>query len=67
MQQQDQKFVNTVGSQVPESSEEHKDKSCTARAYRAPQLFLIGKAVNLTRGGIAGQERDAVGRPLYLS
>lgn len=63
MKQQDQKFVNTVGSQVPESSEEHKDKSCTARPYRAPQLFLIGKAVNLTRANESGSYKDSASRP----
>ncbi len=61
MKQQKHKFANTMVSQVPESAGQWKDEKDVIQSYRTPQLFVVGKAVDLMKNNISGQLRDGTG------
>lgn len=62
MERQDQQPVETLASQISESSEENQDKNCAAqRPYRSPQVLLVGKAKRLMAGHSAGSNYDGQG------
>ena len=59
MEHQDQKPIETLESQMPESTEKRQDKIYATHPYRAPQVFLIGKAKRLMRSNYQGTVWDA--------
>jgi hypothetical protein len=58
MERQDQKLIETLESQIPESLEEPQEKSCVTPSYRAPQVFLVGNAKRLVAGHPYGNYYD---------
>lgn len=64
MERQDQKPIETLESQMPESleepqeNEEPQEKSCVTPPYRAPQVFLVGNAKRLVAGHPYGDYYD---------
>ncbi|HEU5375110.1 MAG TPA: hypothetical protein VFV38_06715 [Ktedonobacteraceae bacterium] len=47
--------------QIPAVSEKHEDKHSTGQQYRAPQVFLVGKAQRLIAGMTTGKYKDGSG------
>lgn len=61
MKLQDQRIIETLKTQMPEHTEEHKAKSCTHQPYRTPEVFLVGKAKRLMAGLSLGPNFDTQG------
>jgi hypothetical protein len=65
MEHKDQRPIETVESRMSESSEERQDKNYGTRPYRAPQVFLVGKAKRLMTSSSSGVATDAHGLYAY--
>lgn len=61
MKRQDQKPMEALEPQILESLEEHQDKNCVTRSYRAPQVFLVGKAKRLMTSRDHGNKLEGNG------
>jgi hypothetical protein len=66
MKRQDQKPIETLESQIAESLEERsleepQEKSCVTPSYRAPQVFLVGKAKRLMASNYHGNVDEGNG------
>ena len=60
MERQDYRSTNTLASQTWISLEQSEDEKHEVQSYCAPQMFLIGKAVNLMKNDIDGPLIDGV-------
>jgi hypothetical protein len=49
---------NALAAQRAESTEERKDTENVAEAYCTPELFLLGKAVDLVQSSTSGKYSD---------
>jgi hypothetical protein len=60
MKRQDRQTDEIREMQIPEVAEKHEDKNDTSQQYRAPQVFLVGKAQRLIAGSTYGQYADGM-------
>lgn len=58
MEHQDQKAVEILVSQTAEHTGERQDESRETKSYRAPQVYLIGKASHLVAAHTTGDRHD---------
>jgi hypothetical protein len=65
MEDQNQRRIETLASQMPECLEERRDKDSATRPYHFPQVFLVGKAKHLIAGH-GGINADSSGSGYYL-
>ncbi|HZO72431.1 MAG TPA: hypothetical protein VFB60_09535 [Ktedonobacteraceae bacterium] len=66
MEHQEQQPVETLESQISQSSEERRDKHWTTpQSYRSPQVLLVGKAQRLMAAYAAGSVYDSQGLYTY--
>ncbi len=49
---------NALAAQLAESTEERKDMENVAEAYCTPELFLLGKAIDLVQSYSSGKYSD---------
>ena len=54
MERQDYRSTNASVSQILASVEQQNDEKHEVQAYCAPQMFLVGKAVDLMKNDITG-------------
>lgn len=58
MKRPDQQTSEIQEMQIPEVADKHEDTRDTGQQYRAPQVFLVGKARGLIAGGTGGSYGD---------
>ena len=65
MEKQEQQPIETLESQVAESSEERGEKNGATLPYQSPEMFCVGKAKRLMAAFMAGQHSDLSGLYTY--
>lgn len=58
MERQEHVSLTDLDAQKPEFADQQKDESCVAPTYRAPQLYIVGKAIDLVQSYSSGKYGD---------
>ncbi len=66
MERQNQRTLEVLETQMPEFSEEDKDKSYPCQPYRTPEVFLVGTAIDLMAGYSNGSNLEHQGQYYFF-